>query len=128
MHNIIIWDKQVPLYPHHTSHFKLQYEPIVYGSRGLHYLKKNRCADVIQCQIDRGNARLHPTQKPVGIIKALLEATDDAKLLILDPFLGSGTTAYCAKKLGRKCIGIEIEEKYCEIAARRCAQSVMKLE
>jgi len=47
--------------------------------------------------------------------------------LILDPFLGSGTTAYCAKKLNRKCIGIEIEEKYCEIAARRCSQSVMNV-
>jgi len=46
--------------------------------------------------------------------------------LILDPFLGSGTTAYCAKKLNRKCIGIEIEEKYCEIAANRCRQMVME--
>lgn len=47
--------------------------------------------------------------------------------IILDPFLGSGTTAYCAKKLNRKCIGIEIEERYCEIAANRCRQSVMEL-
>ena len=47
--------------------------------------------------------------------------------IILDPFLGSGTTAFCAKKLNRKCIGIEIEEKYCEIAATRCSQMVMEL-
>ena len=48
--------------------------------------------------------------------------------IILDPFLGSGTVTKQAKKLNRKCIGIEIEEKYCEIAAKRCSQSVMALE
>jgi len=128
MHNLIIWDKVIPLYPHHTSHFKLQYEPILYGSRGLFYLKKDRCSDVIQCSIERGNNRVHPTQKPVDLVKKLIESTVDNKQLILDPFLGSGTTAYCAKKLNRKCIGIEIEEKYCEIAANRCRQMVMRLE
>ena len=46
--------------------------------------------------------------------------------IALDPFLGSGTTCYCAKKLLRKSIGIEIEEKYCEIAAKRCSQMVME--
>ena len=47
--------------------------------------------------------------------------------IILDPFLGSGTTALASKLMGRKCIGIEIEEKYCEIAARRCSQGVFDL-
>ncbi len=50
-----------------------------------------------------------------------------ANEIVFDPFLDSGITAVCAKKLGRKCIGIEIEERYCEIAANRCRQMVLAL-
>ena len=57
----------------------------------------------------------------------LIIRLSELKDLILDPFLGSGTTCYCAKKLNRKCIGIEIEEKYCEISANRCRQEVFNL-
>ena len=70
----------------------------------------------------------HPSQKPHQLINKLVADFSKESDLILDPFLGSGTIAYCAKKLGRKCIGIEIEEKYCEIAARRCQQGVFKLD
>ena len=75
--------------------------------------------------IGKEHDRKHPTQKPVKLFARIL--ADYSSNLILDPFLGSGTTAYCAKKLNRYCIGIEIEEKYCEIAAKRCCQSVMEL-
>ena len=69
----------------------------------------------------------HPWQKPSDLCEIPILACSQTGGLILDPFLGSGTTAYCAKKLNRHCIGIEIEEKYCEIAAKRCSQSVMEL-
>ena len=68
--------------------------------------------------------RSHPTQKPVGIMAWCIEKSN-ATGLILDPFMGSGTTLVAAKELGRRCIGIEIEEKYCEIAAKRLSQEVM---
>ena len=69
----------------------------------------------------------HPSPKyPKAYSNYIAMFSPDGEL-ILDPFLGSGTTTYCAKKLNRKCIGIEIEEKYCEIAAKRCSQQVMKL-
>jgi len=69
----------------------------------------------------------HPSQKPCKLIDALVLLASQPNDLILDPFLGSGTTCYCAKKLNRYSIGIEIEEKYCEIAAKRCCQEVMEL-
>ena len=64
----------------------------------------------------------HPTQKPLDLIDIYIRASSDVTHTILDPFLGSGTTAVAAKQLGRKFIGIEIEEKYCEIAKQRLAQ------
>jgi len=69
----------------------------------------------------------HPSQKPQILLSKLIADFSEVGNIILDPFLGSGTTCYCAKKLNRYSIGIEIEEKYCEIAARRCCQEVMEL-
>ena len=66
---------------------------------------------------DNGEHRFsHPTQKPQKVIDYIINKSEG---LILDPFLGSGTTCYCAKKLLRRSIGIEIDEKYCEIARQR---------
>lgn len=68
----------------------------------------------------------HPTQKPLELMHWCLSFAPNANT-ILDPFMGSGTTLRAAKDLWRKCIGIEIEEKYCEIAARRLGQEVLPL-
>lgn len=70
---------------------------------------------------------IHPAQKPIEIMRWSIEesGTDG---LILDPFIGSGTTLRAAKDLGRKAIGIEIEEKYCAIAVKRLRQEVLPLE
>jgi len=61
----------------------------------------------------------HPTQKPEKLIAKLILASSKNGDLVLDPFLGSGTTSVVAKKLGRKFIGIELEENYCLLAERR---------
>jgi len=67
----------------------------------------------------------HPTQKPLVVMQWSISAMPDG--VILDPFMGSGTTLRAAKDLGRKAIGIEIEERYCEIAANRMRQEVLAL-
>ena len=70
------------------------------------------------------DGKQHATQKPVALMKWCIEKYPDAQT-ILDPFMGSGTTLVAARDLGRKCIGIELEERYCEIAAKRLAQGLL---
>jgi len=76
---------------------------------------------------ENGTARraIHPAQKPLALMRWCIERCPPGT--VLDPFMGSGTTLVAAKSLGRKSIGIEIEERYCEIAATRCSQEVLGL-
>lgn len=69
----------------------------------------------------------HPTQKPVITASVPIQFSTEPGDVVLDPFMGSGTTLRAAKDLGRKAIGIEIEERYCEIAACRLGQEVLAL-
>jgi len=69
--------------------------------------------------------RAHPTQKPLGLIIKLIDEYSQENDIVLDPFLGSGTTAVACKRLRRKFIGIEINPEYCEIAEERLAQEVL---
>ena len=67
----------------------------------------------------------HPNEKPVKVVSKMVLVGTDKGQTILDPFAGSGTTGRAAKDLGRKATLIEIEERYCEIAARRMGQEVL---
>ena len=67
----------------------------------------------------------HPTQKPVALMKWCLSLRWVSEGPVCDPYMGSGPTLKAAKDLGRRAIGIEIEERYCEIAANRLRQRVL---
>jgi site-specific DNA-methyltransferase (adenine-specific) len=78
---------------------------------------------------ENGRERVHPTQKPIALMKWCIEL---AKLTpnsyIVDPYMGSGTAVIAAWRLGHRAIGIEIEERYCEIAAKRLQQGALPME
>jgi DNA modification methylase len=100
-----------------------QHELIAFGMRQS--AAKDRIAkhgNVIQCARS-GNAN-HPTEKPLELVSKVLDNMLTGCVAI-DPFVGSGTTLKAAKGLGVRSIGIEADERYCEIAADRCAQGVL---
>ncbi|MCJ7510012.1 MAG: site-specific DNA-methyltransferase [Dehalococcoidia bacterium] len=104
-----------------ASPFMPHWEPICYWGRGRKADGLFFGSDVLTHNVTP-NEWGHPTEKPIKLMRELVGKFEGT---ILDPFMGSGTTLRAAKDLGRKAIGIEIEEKYCEIAVKRLAQEVL---
>jgi DNA methylase len=126
-HTVLIWDKGANSGMGDLSiPFKPSFEEIYLI--GKHGYCGSRDEGVLKGFYQPGRismGRIHPMQKPVTLMRYLMSKTTSAT--ILDPFMGSGTTLRAAKDLGRRAIGIEIDERYCEIAARRLSQEVFDL-
>lgn len=105
----------------------LCWQPILYyGSDPYLADSKGSRPDSFQTTVAAGKCG-HPCPKPLETMLWLVNRCSRRGEMILDPFMGSGTTLRAAKDLGRKAIGIELEERYCEIAAERCSQEVLDL-
>lgn len=106
--------------------FSSSAEYVLYATNGPRgSWKTETVQNVFSCATLLGEEKEHIAEKPEPVMNWILSATHGT---VLDPFSGSGTTLVTAKKLGRRAIGIEIEERYCEIAAKRLAQEVMNFD
>jgi hypothetical protein len=105
--------------------FKLSWELIYLKGEGWHGSRDEGVIKDKWIVTWASMGRQHPNEKPVELMTYLI--SKHVAPIILDPFMGSGTTLRAAKDLGRKAVGIEIEERYCEIAARRMEQEVLPL-
>ena len=121
---LVVWDKTEASRPV-KGWFRSQAEYLVMGSAGT--IDRSPAAPGI-CQpgvfrhMVRGADKQHLTEKPVELVREVIRTRDDWQTIV-DPFCGSGTTLRAAKDLGRRAIGIELEESYCELAVTRLAQA-----
>jgi 2-polyprenyl-3-methyl-5-hydroxy-6-metoxy-1,4-benzoquinol methylase len=116
----VVWDRDVLGM---GAHFRKQTEFGIYA-------RSNDAPDTTETKRDIVRLRpavkkWHPAEKPLGLMDELLRGLTGA--VICDPYCGSGTTLLAAKRAGRTAVGIEIEERYCEIAAKRLEQEVLNL-
>jgi site-specific DNA-methyltransferase (adenine-specific) len=88
-------------------------------------LKRYRWNGMLQEDMSNREERVHPTQKPLAVMSWSISLCPERPSSVFDPFMGSGTTLRAAKDLGIRAVGIDAEERYCEIAAQRLAQGVL---
>jgi site-specific DNA-methyltransferase (adenine-specific) len=124
--NVIVWDKGNVLGMGDLSiPWGFNHEEIYVLGRGF---IGSRRPSVIRLENynSQSNSRPdHPTPKPIGLMEKLIECTQG---IVADPFAGSGSTLIAARNLARFAIGVELEEKYCEIIANRLSQGVFHFD
>jgi site-specific DNA-methyltransferase (adenine-specific) len=134
--NVLIWDKGTDLgmgasTPWGLSHEEIyvlgQWPVLIPGGRVREGGTPSRVSSVLRVNKPNNAAANrvieHPTPKPVPLLERLLERCPFGR--VADPFAGSGTTLIAARNLGRKSIGVEIDERYCELIAKRLSQGVL---
>jgi DNA modification methylase len=117
----VFWDKG-----NHTSgdldgDFGAQVEIFIFAHKGRHKLRGKRLNNL--WHVPRDPASDHPTPKPVRLMEKMIAASTDLGAAVADPFMGSGSTGVAAVRMGRRFVGVEIEQKYFDIACRRIEQA-----
>ena len=133
--NLLVWNKTNPAPRISKTNFLFANEYIIYAinekvkmtETTFNFSKQNEMHNIFITSALQGKERLkhanrkaiHPTQKPLSVLKKLIEVSSNKGNIVLDPFMGVGSTAVACKELGRKFIGCELDKKYIEYANRR---------
>lgn len=115
--NLIVWKKNNWSMGDLEGAFAGQHELIIFAHKGRILINGKRNTDI--WEYDRQKANVHPTQKPVELVSFAIEKTTKSNNNILDFFLGSGSTMVAAHQLNRKCYGMELDPKYCQVIVDR---------
>lgn len=126
----LVWDKGVMGLGDITSPWGPAHEPILFGVQEISKANRAKNYGVTAARLRKGSVLhvqrphsaqtlRHPTEKPVELLRILIESSSTFGETVLDPFAGSGSTLEAAILEGRRAIGIEIDERFCDAAARR---------
>jgi DNA modification methylase len=118
--SLLVWDKDW-IGPGGSRGLRPSYELVALFAMPEFAIPNRGLPDIRRAAWSSQKPTGHPAEKPVDLVSWII-ASSGGDGLVLDPFMGSGTTLVAANRLGRRAIGIEIEERYCELAARRLSQ------
>jgi len=126
----LVWKKKNPMPRNRDRRYVPDVEMMQWYVKGKGWIF-NRCNERYESCVKEyssesggGFKRYHETQKPIELIKNIIKIHSDEGMLVVDPFLGSGTTALACEDLGRKWVGVEKEEVYCKIVTDRLGDIV----
>lgn len=123
-----VWDKEW-IGPGGSQGLRPAYEMFALLAQPGFSVEDRGIPDVWRCKVGSYKEHGHPAEKPEPLIRRIIDTCSvPSTALVLDPFMGSGTTIAAAKKCGVRSIGIEAEERWCEVAARRVSQGTLALE
>lgn len=122
---IVPWNKRCAR--PQIGRFKQQCEFVLFASKGKLAQASRACLPGLYDHPVIARQKVHLTGKPVPLIKDLLAIAPEGAL-VLDPFLGGGSTAVAALETGRRCIGVELSPEYADIARERCRQTLERLD
>lgn len=124
--NALIWHKATGGMGNVRSNYLRDYEVVLYGARGKRpILGEGAYTNVLSGFGRVTKNRVHPTEKPGALLQHLVRRHCPKAGLVLDPFAGSGSTLIAAKAQGRRSVGVEIEERYCEALAERLSEPTL---